>query len=768
MKFFFADSLDCVDPNFDFIRDCTDPTRNRQSGDVFAHELMGQSSYHGILLSYATVGNAKATNRFAQGQRIRLYREGVREFYRFPQSGYSGDPLDYPIMGDSGSFSFRDQENPPYTQEELFDFYHTCGFTHGVALDHIIAEKNTQWDDSRCRPAEVEAKYERTLTNARDFLNLHRKNKATFIPIGVIQAWSPRSAARQARALVDLGYHYIGLGGVAARPTPEIVQFVGEIRQAIPDDIHLHVFGLARFGTLKEFQGLGIASFDSSSPMLKAFKDDKANYYLPDGRSYLAVRMPSTLDPGMGQRLAAGDLNPEVVDAKEKRALDALRSLDKDPDHDPRETLEAIGDYTQTLGLNSRTKDYQRLFHDKPWQQCPCPVCTKIGVEVMIFRGLDRNKRRGFHNLWTLRQMLDKFAEESCLEVPCIRAEQNPGKAIYSFIVNGQDILKFARISRIRRNDEGALLGYQRTRVEDHINDIRTYLEKKDSLLPNSLVVAFDDSVSFQPTGQGSATSQTGNLRIPIDFESRPGWIVDGQQRATALNRLVRKDFPVSVVAFHAENPNAEREQFVLVNNVRPLPKSLVYELLPSLEDAVPPRYRKRQRAYRILERLNADEDSPFYQRIRTETTKHLKSAFIKDLSILKMIENSFENGALALYPKSEKEPLRILKTYWKAVAEIFPDAWDLPPRKSRLTHGVGIISMGYLMDAVVARMRLNKIAFAIPFVKREIKKVGDLPWCGGSWDFESDLILPWDQVQNTNLHINLVANFLIRVYQKR
>ena len=41
-----------------------------------------------------------------------------------------------------------------------------------------------------------------------------------------------------------------------------------------------------------------------------------------------------------------------------------------------------------------------------------------------------------------------------------------------------------------------------------------------------------------------------------------------------------------------------EQEQFMLVNNSKPLPKSLVYELLPAIENEVPPKLRKRGQAY--------------------------------------------------------------------------------------------------------------------------------------------------------------------------
>ncbi len=42
----------------------------------------------------------------------------------------------------------------------------------------------------------------------------------------------------------------------------------------------------------------------------------------------------------------------------------------------------------------------------RPWQKCPCAVCRRWGVEVAIFRGTERNKRRGFHNLWVFNQTM--------------------------------------------------------------------------------------------------------------------------------------------------------------------------------------------------------------------------------------------------------------------------------------------------------------------------------------------------------------------------
>ena len=41
---------------------------------------------------------------------------------------------------------------------------------------------------------------------------------------------------------------------------------------------------------------------------------------------------------------------------------------------------------------------YRRALRDRPWQACDCPICQDVGIEVIIFRKNNRNRRRGFHN----------------------------------------------------------------------------------------------------------------------------------------------------------------------------------------------------------------------------------------------------------------------------------------------------------------------------------------------------------------------------------
>lgn len=770
MKFFFADNVDAVDPDYNFIADISSPSRNRQLCDIYAHEALKSPPYDGILVSCSSIGLSKKGSRYTFGQRLRAQQQGMREFLRFPQSKYSGDLLKYPIMGDCGSFSYINLKKPPHSADEMVEFYEMFGFTHGVSPDHIIAGYSLEWDNWRRRPSNISERAEYTDKSAKEFINLCRIRKSSFIPIGAVQSWSPSSAVQYARKLVSYGYEYIGLGGLAARPTQEIYNLVSEVKSKIPKHIKVHLFGFNRFSCIDKFVGLGVSSFDSTSPLIKAFKDEKYNYFSPGkGGHYLAIRIPPLHEVKLKKRIQSGVLDHDAAASLEEKCLKSIRDYAKRK-ASLNAALSSVCEYESYVSPGADNREaYRRTLYDRPWEKCGCKICRNIGIEVIIFRGINRNKRRGFHNLYIFFNKLNEVKSMKIIKAPCIKVAQGEKKTIFSFVVNGKDIPKFASVSRISRSNKGKLAGYQRPEIAEHIRDIKTYLEKSDSMLPNSIVIAFNRKLKLDNEQSAGGQVSTGLLEIPIEGNKKAGWIVDGQQRAAAIRSLSCKSFPVSIVAFESKSVDEEREQFLLVNNTRPLPKSVVYELLPSIGNSVPAKLKKRQKACRILEKLNLDEGSPFYFRIKTATSAHAESANIKDMSVLKMIENSMENGALSKSQNNIGRTLKILDNYWAAVKSFYDKAWELPPRKSRLTHGVGIVSMGYIMDAAAYKLFDKWQVPPMNAFLSELKILGkQIPWSEGEWRFSNSMIVPWDELQNTSRHIDLVANFLIRLYKSR
>jgi DGQHR domain-containing protein len=359
------------------------------------------------------------------------------------------------------------------------------------------------------------------------------------------------------------------------------------------------------------------------------------------------------------------------------------------------------------------------------------------------------------------------MADRYDLRLPCLRVMQG-NRALYSFAVDGKRLHDFAAIARIGRNEAATLHGYQRPEVLKHIRGIQKYLESPGALLPNAIVVAFDERVRFVPSPgkvrSDLAYAVTGTLVVPVDESAaeheKPGWIVDGQQRTAAIRDARVEEFPVCVVSFVAQEKE-QRAQFILVNNTRPLPKGLIHELLPATEHQLPLPLMRRKLAASVLYRLNVDKDSPFYRLIFTPTRPE---GIVKDTAILKMVEGSIYNGALYQYRYADSgegdiaSMLTHLKIYWRTVADLFPEAWGLPPRKSRLMHGVGVGSLGYVMDALTEGLSLKDIG---PQAAR-LSALEDAPWTSGDWDFEAGP-RRWNSLQNTPNDVRLLTNHLLR-----
>ena len=362
------------------------------------------------------------------------------------------------------------------------------------------------------------------------------------------------------------------------------------------------------------------------------------------------------------------------------------------------------------------------------------------------------------------------------LRIPALEVHQGPTRTLYSFAIDGKQLPQFTTISRIHRDDANRIEGYQRPEVLSHITAIRKYLESDEPMIPNALVVAFDKRVWFQPTDP-SCTSyvRPGTLVIPLDpacpDDEKPGWVVDGQQRCAAIRDARINSFPICVTAFITDSDAEQRSQFILVNSTKPLPKGLIHELLPTTTGALPPALQLRRFPAHLLNRLNYDPDSPLHQLIQTPTTPN---GVIKDNSILRMLDTSLTNGALYRYrdPATGEGDtdamLSLLKDYWTAVKTTFPDAWGKKPRLSRLMHGVGIISIGYLMDAITDRYWRTRRPTLDDFANDLSPIAGLCHWTDGQWQIGEQITRSWNDLQNTSRDIRMITNYLLHQYKSR
>jgi hypothetical protein len=232
----------------------------------------------------------------------------------------------------------------------------------------------------------------------------------------VVQGWSPGSKAEAAKRLVAMGYSYIAIGGMVPLNATSIHACLQAISDVIPSNVQVHLLGFAKAEQIKEFTRYPIASFDTTSPLIRAFKDSRANYYVMKGDGslgyYTAIRVPQALENRqLTQLVKMGLLKQDALVELETSALRALRNYDHG-ECSVEETVQAVLAYSKWFTWNPKKSelDNERVIwktragvegtlKDRPWKFCQCPICRQISIEVVLFRGNNRNRRRGFHNL---------------------------------------------------------------------------------------------------------------------------------------------------------------------------------------------------------------------------------------------------------------------------------------------------------------------------------------------------------------------------------
>jgi len=340
-----------------------------------------------------------------------------------------------------------------------------------------------------------------------------------------------------------------------------------------------------------------------------------------------------------------------------------------------------------------------------------------------------------------------------------IRAIQSPGHIVLCFSASAEEIRKIATIERITRDESGLLSGFQRPQIASHIQEIKDYLNRDDAVLPNPIVIAFTDNVSVEEVSDEI-------LKITVNTENGPpGLVVDGQQRLSALNLIDgKKDFKIFVSALLCKDDAELRQQFVLINNTRPLPKSLIYELLPTVE-GLPHRFSSRSFAADLTSRLNYDSASSLKGMIKQHTNP---SGIISDTAIQKVIMNSLGDGILREFIRGSDGPEKsflIVSDFYRATQLVFKESWvGQKPKSSRLVHGAGIVSMGYVMELLALNQGLRTWE---EFQRGLIPIVGKTAWRSGAWEFGQGDIRPWNSIQNTPNDIMTLAHYLMRIMRE-
>lgn len=468
----------------------------------------------GVTIDHLVLGSGKEKGRLYLDERA--FEDG------FKKSDIPSDVTDaVDLMIDDWP-----SEWPPYVEEyesSICDIggedvrpFTDADFEGGV--ESVLERLN---DDSRVvyRQDDKQFRYELTLQNAREIRELYEQGDYPFRLMVAIQGWDSESYTSAAAEVLELGYDYVGIGGVAGSPIHDVRKIVKDVGKTIKGyerehntRVDTHVFGFAKSEAFETIGRSGMASFDSAS-MLRSAWTGGENYRLDADERYDAIRVryPShgaavedAVETALRGRetleaLRAYASGESIVDALQEwvsvaettlsetgeylrehrhdeqfdasrlqvvesslredfqyaRKLRAYFSEDlrdqivkllrEDNPENPlpfekyatllqtaRETFErfprmadvlaaeraksdgmdqfeqiwfVVQDYAIWAGDEGLLEAYRETLANEPWKRCECPICEEHGVEVCIFRGNDRNRRRGFHNT-------DRFYDE--------------------------------------------------------------------------------------------------------------------------------------------------------------------------------------------------------------------------------------------------------------------------------------------------------------------------------------------------------------------
>jgi DGQHR domain-containing protein len=317
--------------------------------------------------------------------------------------------------------------------------------------------------------------------------------------------------------------------------------------------------------------------------------------------------------------------------------------------------------------------------------------------------------------------------------------EQN-GQTMFVGVMHSSDIVRIARVDVRDENTNPS--GYQRHRDEARCRRIAEFINKPTSTLPGSVLLNLRGSATFVPDSEGSSH---GTLLIPI--ERGAAWIVDGQHRLGGFEYTERQ-FALPVVFLENLPHRQEMLNFAIINDTQKgINTSLTLSLLGELREGADS---WKIQAHDIVYRLNRDPDSPWLERVNMTGARGMHrpvnlASFANALKPLVRQRSFFQAMEL-------DDQVLLLKRFWSATRELFPDAWCEPTRHI-LLKTLGVYAMSEVAAYVFDLCAANGGDFSQRRMREYLSTLGGFDWhrntspfralggLKGSWEAASTLI---------------------------
>jgi len=374
IKFIVPDWDDIVDPGFNFETETfsEEYKRNRYLYGARIWHLFDDDVIDGVLVSRSMI--ERKGRAFTETK--------IRNFLRLLPK--------LEVIADCGAWQYIDQEYPPYDAIETLDFYQHIGADFGVSVDHIVFGGNPE--------KRMQTTYENAVKSLEVWSKRFEKGDYTFILLTAVQGVEIDHYISMMEKLYNRGSRYFAIGGLAKRSTEFIKRLLSSLANALrnlKDVERIHFLGVVRPQVVRFFYDLldyvKEVSFDNATFLRMAWMRPYGNYITLNGSAYTAIRVRKGT-PG------------------ENEVLQVLRKYDRG-ELNLDEVYKVLREYTARINEMQYLPYYLKTLEDKPWKKCPCPICRSIGIDVVIFRGNDRNRRRGFHNLYVFYNLLKQGAD---------------------------------------------------------------------------------------------------------------------------------------------------------------------------------------------------------------------------------------------------------------------------------------------------------------------------------------------------------------------
>lgn len=290
--------------------------------------------------------------------------------------------------------------------------------------------------------------------------------------------------------------------------------------------------------------------------------------------------------------------------------------------------------------------------------------------------------------------------ENKNIRLECFKVSQE-GLEFYTFVIKSTTLREIAYVSR---REPTKPKGYQRYLSDRRLKDVGEYIKKPRATFPNSIIINIDSGKArFEPSPEGNRGTMI------IKKEKGVAWIIDGQHRLFGFEKSEGKEFDLLVAAYLGLSIRDQATIFKVINSTQKgVSLSLIYDLIDLTKDA---EYLD-SRGHEIVKALNEDNDSPWKGQFKM---LGVGGGIISQAAFIVELKKLLQDPIFKEYPPGEQ--IKILKDYFTALKELFPDAWG--SKKHVLCKTSGVAATLLIMPKVLIHCRIKN-----SFTKRTMRNI--------------------------------------------